>query len=76
MVSKIDSESDIDPYDDIDDDSIEEFKTYLARDLNWQIPKLTEEGYPKPQSASTSRVSNAKGKEKEKVKVPTQKKKT
>ncbi|GJS95352.1 hypothetical protein Tco_0802320 [Tanacetum coccineum] len=46
----------------------------LALDLDWQFPTLTEEGYPKPQSASTSRVSNAKGKAK--VKVPTQKKKT
>ncbi|GJR15669.1 hypothetical protein Tco_0798321 [Tanacetum coccineum] len=68
------SDSDSDSYDYIYENSSEELIIFRAdHDLDWQFLKQTEEGYPKPQSASTSRVSNLKGKEK--VKVPTKKKK-
>nr|GEW65005.1 basic 7S globulin-like [Tanacetum cinerariifolium] len=47
------------------DTSNEDLMTFLVgRDLDWQFPKQPEEGYPKPQSASTSRVSNPKRKAK------------
>ncbi|GKB89194.1 hypothetical protein Tco_0961466, partial [Tanacetum coccineum] len=61
------TDSNNDSYDDFSDDSNEDFMTYLARDLDWQFPMQIEEGYPKPQSASTFRVSGPKGKARVKV---------